>query len=150
MDTTNTTRDAVHNDSKMNDVCKPNVQECPESSPSADDVPNSSVDPTIIVTCVAATETTSGSTSDVQDKELTVSLNDPSQDKHSDYLVRSEETSSTHSDDKMSPSPSASKHIMTDQDQCDSIPVPPPVPKLGVSVLAHKLWIGNLDKRLTE
>lgn len=30
------------------------------------------------------------------------------------------------------------------------IPVPPPVPKNGVSILAHKLWIGNLDKRLTE
>ena len=30
------------------------------------------------------------------------------------------------------------------------IPVPPSVPKNGVSILAHKLWIGNLDKRLTE
>ncbi len=30
------------------------------------------------------------------------------------------------------------------------IPVPPPVPKNGVSILAHKIWIGNLDKRLTE
>ena len=30
------------------------------------------------------------------------------------------------------------------------IEVPPPVPKSGSSVLAHKLWIGNLDKRLTE
>ncbi len=30
------------------------------------------------------------------------------------------------------------------------IPVPPPNPKGGVSILAHKLWIGNLDKRLTE
>lgn len=30
------------------------------------------------------------------------------------------------------------------------IPVPPPTPKGGVSILAHKIWIGNLDKRLTE
>ena len=30
------------------------------------------------------------------------------------------------------------------------IPVPPPTPKSGVSILAHKIWIGNLDKRLTE
>ena len=30
------------------------------------------------------------------------------------------------------------------------IPVPPPTPKNGVSILAHKIWIGNLDKRLTE
>lgn len=32
----------------------------------------------------------------------------------------------------------------------DLIPVPPPTPKSGVSILAHKIWIGNLDKRLTE
>ena len=32
----------------------------------------------------------------------------------------------------------------------DLIPVPPPTPKNGVSILAHKIWIGNLDKRLTE
>ncbi len=31
------------------------------------------------------------------------------------------------------------------------IPVPPPNPKrCGGAILAHKLWIGNLDKRLTE
>lgn len=30
------------------------------------------------------------------------------------------------------------------------IPIPPPVPPSGISVLSHKLWIGNLDKRLTE
>lgn len=32
----------------------------------------------------------------------------------------------------------------------DVIPIPPPTPRGGVSILAHKLWIGNLDKRLTE
>lgn len=31
-----------------------------------------------------------------------------------------------------------------------AIPVPPPVPQTGISILTHKLWIGNLDKRLTE
>lgn len=35
-------------------------------------------------------------------------------------------------------------------DQDDLIPIPPPVPKSGISMLTHKLWIGNLDKRLTE
>ena len=32
----------------------------------------------------------------------------------------------------------------------DTIPIPPPVPHSGMSILTHKLWIGNLDKRLTE
>ena len=32
----------------------------------------------------------------------------------------------------------------------DLIPIPPPVPKSGISILGHKLWIGNLDKRLNE
>lgn len=36
------------------------------------------------------------------------------------------------------------------QSEEDLIPVPPPTPKNGVSILAHKIWIGNLDKRLTE
>lgn len=35
-------------------------------------------------------------------------------------------------------------------DQDELIPIPPPVPKSGMSILTHKLWIGNLDKRLTE
>lgn len=35
-------------------------------------------------------------------------------------------------------------------DQEDLLPIPPPVPKAGISILAHKLWIGNLDNRLTE
>ena len=36
------------------------------------------------------------------------------------------------------------------QSEEELIPVPPPTPKNGVSILAHKIWIGNLDKRLTE
>lgn len=32
----------------------------------------------------------------------------------------------------------------------DIIPVPPTVPVAGISIQAHKLWIGNLDKRLTQ
>lgn len=35
-------------------------------------------------------------------------------------------------------------------EQDELIPIPPPVPKSGMSILTHKLWIGNLDKRLTE
>ena len=30
------------------------------------------------------------------------------------------------------------------------IPVPPLVPSSGISIQVNKLWIGNLDKRLTE
>lgn len=30
------------------------------------------------------------------------------------------------------------------------IQVPPTVPSSGISIQAHKLWLGNLDKRLTE
>ena len=45
-----------------------------------------------------------------------------------------------------SPEPSGIKQSAEDE----LIPVPPPVPKNGVSILAHKIWIGNLDKRLTE
>lgn len=32
----------------------------------------------------------------------------------------------------------------------EPIPIPPTAPESGVSILAHKLWIGNLDNRLTE
>lgn len=35
-------------------------------------------------------------------------------------------------------------------DQEELLPIPPPVPKTGITILAHKLWIGNLDRRLTE
>lgn len=27
---------------------------------------------------------------------------------------------------------------------------PPPTPQSGISILAHKIWIGNLDKRLSQ
>lgn len=32
----------------------------------------------------------------------------------------------------------------------DPVPLPPAVPASGISILAHKIWIGNLDRRLTE
>ena len=32
----------------------------------------------------------------------------------------------------------------------DDEAVPPPVPQSGISILAHKIWIGNLDKRLSQ
>ena len=32
----------------------------------------------------------------------------------------------------------------------DEVPVPPNVPQSGISILAHKIWIGNLDKRLSQ
>lgn len=142
MDNTDTTCDAVHSDSKMNTVCKPNVQGCHENRPSVDDNLNVPLDTTIIVTSDVA-----GNTSNVQDIGIPRSITDFRHDKRSKHLGHPEETSSANSEDKMSPSPSS---VMTVQDQGDSIPVPPPVPKLGVSVLAHKLFIGNLDKRLTE
>ena len=49
---------------------------------------------------------------------------------------------------------SGSEDEIVDSNRKDSsdkclIPVPPEVPKSGVSILSHKLWIGNLDKRLT-
>ena len=28
--------------------------------------------------------------------------------------------------------------------------IPPEYPKSGVPILAHKLWIGNIDKRITQ
>ena len=30
------------------------------------------------------------------------------------------------------------------------ITVPPSNPQSGISILAHKIWIGNLDKRLSQ
>ena len=38
----------------------------------------------------------------------------------------------------------------TPSDQEELLPIPPSIPKAGMSILSHKLWIGNLDKRLTE
>ena len=32
----------------------------------------------------------------------------------------------------------------------DCTTVPPCAPQSGISVLAHKIWIGNLDKRLSQ
>lgn len=54
--------------------------------------------------------------------------------------------SSPDSSSEESPEPIGIKQSTEDE----LIPVPPPVPKNGVSILAHKIWIGNLDKRLTE
>ncbi len=42
------------------------------------------------------------------------------------------------------------KSVLAAPDQEELIPIPPPVPKTGLSILANKLWIGNLDKRLNE
>ena len=28
--------------------------------------------------------------------------------------------------------------------------IPPSTPESGISILAHKIWIGNLDKRLSQ
>ena len=54
-------------------------------------------------------------------------------------------------------SASSNEDVVDDKDRLTSsgeqeelIPIPPPVPKNGISILAHKLWIGNLDKRLNE
>ena len=49
-----------------------------------------------------------------------------------------------------SPEQSPELETIMKSSEDDLIPVPPPTPKSGVSILAHKIWIGNLDKRLTE
>ena len=38
----------------------------------------------------------------------------------------------------------------SDGGKSGEVPIPPPVPQSGISILAHKIWIGNLDKRLTQ
>lgn len=43
-----------------------------------------------------------------------------------------------------------SKEKMPPPVSASSVPVPPTKPDSGTSILAHKIWIGNLDKRLTE
>ncbi len=48
----------------------------------------------------------------------------------------------TSSSDQTRPSPSLHEETL--------IPVPPVVPTSGISIQINKLWIGNLDKRLTE
>ena len=48
-------------------------------------------------------------------------------------------------------SPSSNEEdIVEKKKEQDLLPIPPTVPKSGISILAHKLWIGNLDKRLNE
>lgn len=51
------------------------------------------------------------------------------------------------------------RHDVQDNDSIDlisasqldhEIPIPPTVPDTGISIQAHKLWVGNLDKRLTQ
>lgn len=42
------------------------------------------------------------------------------------------------------------ERMKTVSDQEELIPIPPPIPKSGISILGHKLWIGNLDERLNE
>lgn len=32
----------------------------------------------------------------------------------------------------------------------DDIKIPPAQPESGLPILAHKLWVGNIDKRVTE
>ena len=46
----------------------------------------------------------------------------------------------------------AEKHGETEREKKtdDSMAIPPSTPQSGISILAHKIWIGNLDKRLTQ
>ena len=32
----------------------------------------------------------------------------------------------------------------------EDIKIPPSQPESGLPILAHKLWVGNIDKRITE
>ena len=32
----------------------------------------------------------------------------------------------------------------------EDIEIPPSQPESGLPILAHKLWVGNIDKRITE
>ena len=61
-----------------------------------------------------------------------------------------ESTDGASSESSPNRSPSDLDPIMKPSSEDNLIPVPPPTPKSGVSILAHKIWIGNLDKRLTE
>lgn len=136
-----------------------NIQKCHQDRASPDDPLDVPVEHVIITDNNTATSVSlNGNISDIhmQDKEISMSLlsdglkTDSSPEKCSDPLEQSDQPYMRNSEDNKSPSPSISTCKMTIQDQSDPIPVPPSVPKLGVSVLAHKLWIGNLDKRLTE
>ena len=44
--------------------------------------------------------------------------------------------------------PTSPKSLISEDPE--EIPQPPTMPISGISIQAHKLWIGNLDKRLTE
>lgn len=73
-----------------------------------------------------------------------------------DSAELSEGNKDGHQKEERSSSPNEDDVIMTDEkgsastDEVeDPILIPPSVPKNGISILAHKLWIGNLDKRLT-
>ena len=44
--------------------------------------------------------------------------------------------------------PTSPKSLMSEEPE--EIPLPPTIPLSGISIQAHKIWIGNLDKRLTE
>lgn len=73
-------------------------------------------------------------------------MSEESRDAEAGSPVGPESESGSGSSDEQSPLPTGIKQSSDDE----LIPVPPPVPKNGVSILAHKIWIGNLDKRLTE
>jgi len=73
---------------------------------------------------------------------------------HQEEAVKSE-TSIRSTVEEKTPTPPPSengdtKGSVSPPPTSELIPVPPPVPRSGVPILAHKLWIGNLDKRLTE
>lgn len=39
---------------------------------------------------------------------------------------------------------------LVSQEDDDDIEIPPSQPESGLPILAHKLWVGNIDKRITE
>lgn len=39
--------------------------------------------------------------------------------------------------------------LVKEEDE-DDIKIPPSQPESGLPILAHKLWVGNIDKRITE
>lgn len=61
------------------------------------------------------------------------------------YLPQTKCDCTDTSDQSQGPSQSASPNGYH-----QDIPIPPQVPVTGISIQAHKLWIGNLDKRLTQ
>lgn len=67
-------------------------------------------------------------------------------DNSRDSLQREEGSNSSNEEDVVD----TEKGKATTTDQEELIEIPPSVPKNGIAILAHKLWIGNLDKRLTE